>query len=493
MKRTFFVTFLTSFLIAPLAAGNVVKVGSKKFTESVILGEMATHLARSAGYDVNHTRELGGTRILWNALLKGDIDVYPEYTGTITHEILAEQNITSEDNLRTALSKHGIRMSKPIGFNNTYAIGVKRELATKLKLNSLSDLARYPALRFGFSSEFMERSDGWPGLKMRYGLPQTSVTGLDHDLAYRGLNAKSLDAIDLYATDAEIRYYDLTILRDDRRYFPDYDAVLLYRENVVEQYPGLDTALLRIEGLIDASSMAALNSRAKFEQVSGAVVAADFLNNRLGLNAVATKRNRWSDLIVYTKAHLALVTISLFFAVLVAIPLGILAAKIKFVGRGILVLVGVVQTIPSLALLVFMIPLLGIGTLPAMVALFLYSLLPIIRNTYQGLSEIPRQLDETAHALGLSSTARLFQIELPMAAGAIFAGIKTAAVINIGTATLGALIGAGGYGQPILRGIRLDNIDLILLGAVPAALMALLAEGIFEVVERVVIPRGLRL
>jgi osmoprotectant transport system permease protein len=142
---------------------------------------------------------------------------------------------------------------------------------------------------------------------------------------------------------------------------------------------------------------------------------------------------------------------------------------------------------------VFMIPLLGIGGRPAIVALFLYSLLPIVRNTYAGLNDIPSSLRESAEALGLTPFARLRLIELPMAARSILAGIKTAAVINVGTATLGALIGAGGYGQPILTGIRRDDVGMILEGAIPAAILALAVQGAFELAERFLVARGLRL
>jgi osmoprotectant transport system permease protein len=150
------------------------------------------------------------------------------------------------------------------------------------------------------------------------------------------------------------------------------------------------------------------------------------------------------------------------------------------------------QTVPSLALLVLMIPLLGIGGPPALLALFLYSLLPIVRNTHAGLVNIDSALIDSARALGLPYTARLWRIELPLALPSILAGIKTSAVINVGTATLAALIGAGGLGQPILTGIRLNSIPLILEGAIPAVLLALLVQGIFELVERLLVPRGLR-
>ncbi|MGE0747508.1 MAG: ABC transporter permease, partial [Rhodospirillales bacterium] len=193
-----------------------------------------------------------------------------------------------------------------------------------------------------------------------------------------------------------------------------------------------------------------------------------------------------------TVEHLRLVAVSLAAAILVAVPLGIVAARRPRMGQALLAAVGVIQTIPSLAILVFMIPLLGIGGPPAIVALFLYSLLPIVRNTYAGLHDVPPSLRESADAMGLNPGARLRLVELPLAARSILAGIKTAAVINVGTATLGALIGAGGYGQPILTGIRLDDVGLILEGAVPAAVLALLVQGMFEVAERRIIPRGLR-
>jgi osmoprotectant transport system permease protein len=142
---------------------------------------------------------------------------------------------------------------------------------------------------------------------------------------------------------------------------------------------------------------------------------------------------------------------------------------------------------------VFMIPLFGIGTWPAVAALFFYSLLPIVRNTYAGLVGIAPELRGSAAALGLPPGVRLREVELPMAMRSILAGVKIAAVINVGTATLAALIGAGGYGQPILTGIRLDDIGLILEGAVPAALLALLVQGVFEGIERWLTPRGLRI
>jgi osmoprotectant transport system permease protein len=469
-----------------------VTVGSKTFTESVVLGEIAGGLARQAGANVQHRRALGGTRVLFEALRRGDIDVYPEYTGTIAAELLAGRSISSDAEMRTALAELGIAMSRPLGFNNTYGVAVTAAAAERLKLRTISDLARHPALRFGFSNEFMDRRDGWTSLRDRYRLPQKDVRGLDHDLAYRGLESGGIDAIDVYTTDAEIGYYRLAVLEDDLRHFADYHAVLLMRADLVRRAPKVADALGHLAGALDERSMIALNGEVKLQRVPETAAASGFLARPFGI-AAETGEASWSErLLRHTLDHLALVAVSLAAAIAVAVPLGVVAARGARVGHAILAVAGVIQTIPSLALLVFMIPLLGIGGPPAMVALFLYSLLPIIRNTHAGLHDIAPPLRESAEALGLSPRAQLHLVELPLAARSILAGIKTSAIINVGTATLGALIGAGGYGQPILTGIRLDDTRLILEGAIPAAALALLVQGVFEVAERIVVPRGLR-
>jgi osmoprotectant transport system permease protein len=475
------------------ASAAPVQIGSKKFTESVILGEMLRQLVAASGHPVRHRRELGGTRVLWSALVAGGLDAYPEYTGTLTQEIFAGQGISGDAAIRRALAQRGLRMTASLGFNDTYALGVPRALAERLKLGRISDLGAHPELRFGFSNEFMDRADGWPGLERAYGLPQTQVRGLDHDLAYRGLAAGDLDVVDLYSTDAEIAYYDLRVLEDDRGYFPPYEAIVLYRADLEASAPAAVAAMRRLEDQIDAATMANLNARVKRQGESESAVAADFLAAHLGIAPAAVEESAWAGFRRHTQEHLLLVAISLSAAVLVAVPLGILAARRPPWGQVILGLVGIVQTIPSLALFVFMIPLLGIGGPPAVAALFLYSLLPIVRNTHAGLIGVPAEVRESAEVLGLSPAARLRLVELPLAARSILAGIKTSAVLNVGTATLAALIGAGGYGQPILTGIRLDDIALILQGAVPAAALALLVQGLFELIEPLVVPRGLRL
>ncbi len=467
--------------VASTAIAKEVVFGSKAFTESVILGELAAQLTREAGHDAEHRRQLGGTRVLWSALVRGDIDCYPEYTGTLRTEIFSDESITSDRQLLAALEKHSVWASKPLGFNNTYVLGMRRERATTLGISRMSQLVGHPALRFGFSNEFMERADGWPGIRAHYRMPHQDVRGLAHDLAYRGLESGALDVTDLYSTDAEIVHYDLTTLQDDAKFFPAYDALIVCRSDVAA---AVRDSLNRLGGRINESAMTKLNARAALDREPETQIAASFLRDQLHVSSSAQVDGRGVRVWQRTREHLAMVGISLGLAVIVAIPLGIVAFYRRAVGRVLFAIADVLQTLPALALLVFLIPWLGIGYAPAVVALFLYSLLPILRNTHTGLADIPRDLRESAEALGLPGTAQLRYIELPLAARSILAGIRTAAVINVGTATLGALIGAGGYGQPILTGIRLDDTNLILEGAVPAALMALLVQWGFSAIER---------
>jgi osmoprotectant transport system permease protein len=455
---------------------------------------MAGGLIRDAGAKAVHRRELGGTQVLFHALLSDELDVYAEYTGTISGEILSGKGIRDENGLRAALAARGVGMSRSLGFNDTYAVGMIESVAAKLGVASLSDLKRHPELKFGFSNEFMDRADGWPGLRDRYGLPQRDVRGLDHDLAYRALKGGEIEATDLYSTDAEIKQYNLRVLRDDLGLFPSYECVWLYRADLQTRSPAAYAAILRLEGRITALEMAGMNAEAKLDHKPEDRVSAEFLESKLGVASEVVTETYLGRLLRRLREHLTLVAISLAAAIAVSVPLGIIASRAARLGPVILTTVGVIQTIPSLALLVFMIPWLGIGAKPALVALFLYSLLPIVRNTATGLHDIPLSLRESAEALGLPRKARLMRIELPMASRAILAGIKTAAVINVGTATIGALIGAGGFGQPILTGIRRDDVFMILTeGAIPAAVLALAVQGLFDLAERFLVPKGLRL
>ncbi|MTI88085.1 MAG: ABC transporter permease subunit [Balneolaceae bacterium] len=471
-------------LQAQSAQDEMIIIGSKLFTESVILGEIATQLAEHGDIETDYYSQLGGTRILWNALREGDIDAYPDYTGTLIQEIIQDSSIQHMDELRQRLVKFNVEITQPLGFNNTYALGMREKHAKRLGIETISDLRNHPELKHGYSNEFMNRGDGWKGLREIYQLSPDEVTGLDHDLAYRGLESGGIDVIDLYSTDAEIDYYNLKVLEDDLHFFPEYQAVFVYRSELKDKSPTAVKVLNQMAGTIPEPQMINMNARVKLDQIPAQEVASDFIRHTFDIETEVKATGLWQRLWVNTLDHLYLVGISLGLAILIAIPLGIIAVKVPVIENTVLGVVGVLQTIPSLALLVFMIPLFGIGALPAMAALFLYSLLPVVRNTHSGIKNIPTPTMESAYALGLPKTVVLKKIELPLAMPTILAGIKTSAVINVGTATLGALIGAGGYGQPILTGIRLDSVPLILEGAIPAALLALAVQGLFDLIEK---------
>ncbi len=474
-----------------------IKIGSKSFTESVILGEMLCTLADHAGAPNLHRSELGGTQILWKSLISGEIDAYIEYSGTIKEEILQGEQVYDLQEIRQRLEREGVGVSEALGFNNTYALGMTESRAAELGIRTISDLRNHPDLQLGFSDEFVERGDGWYGLKSKYQLPQTAVRALDHSLAYQGVRAGSIDVIDLYSTDPEIVAFNLRVLQDDRAYFPLYQAVVLYRLELAETHPDVVKAFEQLVSKIDGIEMAKLNKQSRIDHKPERLIAAEFLHDKvdaaiavpkLGGNQLTRAMGRF---LVNAWEHCYLVLISLTLAIACALPLGIVAYRVPRLGEWILGVVGVIQTIPSMALMVFMIPILGLGARPAIVALFMYSLLPIVRGTHTGLSGLSSSIHESALALGLPSRARLTLIELPLATQSILSGTKTSAVIIGGTATIGALIGAGGFGQPILTGIRLADVNLILQGAVPAAGLALLAQWMFGQVERRLVPAGL--
>jgi osmoprotectant transport system permease protein len=476
---------LVLLLLGPTAQAET--VGSKKFTEGVILGEIARIAIAKAGVTADHRRELGGSRIVFDAVKAGEIDVYPEYTGTLRFEILASDRLPDDAAIGAALARQGLALSRPLGFSNGYALAMRANVAKREGIRSISDLARHRSLTIAVSNEFVDRADGWRALAAAYGLGTIPVRGIDHDLAYRALSAGQIDVTDVYTTDAEIAAHNLIVLIDDRQFFPRYDAVFVYRRDLD---PRAIAALNRLAGTIDEARMQQLNRMVRLDGATETAAAQAALGNAAPTTQTQAD-GRWQRIARSTVEHLQLVLIALGAALLVAVPLGILAARRPRIGAFVLPLTGLLQTIPSLALFVMLIPLLGIGAAPTVAALFLYSLLPIVRNTHAGLAGIAPSLIDSAEALGLSRLARLRRIELPLALPTIIAGVRTAAVIAVGLATLGAIIGAGGYGQPILTGIRLGNTGLILEGAIPAALMALTIEGLFHLAERVLTPRGL--
>jgi osmoprotectant transport system permease protein len=478
------------------AARERLVVGSKAFPESWILGEALATLARASGADAEHRANLGGTEIADQATRSGSIDAYPDYTGTLREVVLHAPN-ASEDEVRARLASVGLGVTASLGFDDSYALAVSREAAKGGGLRSISDLEHRPELRAAFSHEFLGRTDGWPGLRTRYGLAFSGVRGVEHPLAFEALAAGRADVIDVYTTDPEIDRLALRVLEDDRGFFPRYEAVVVYRLDLEKRAPIALEAIMRLAGRVDRAAMARANAAVVLDGRSVGDAASTLLRDALGDassgSANVARESRAGEVTRDLLRHVELVAVAVVVAVLAGLPLGIAAGRHRRLAVLVLGAAGVLQTIPSLALLALLIPLLGIGVVPAATALFLYALLPIVQGTCTGLVGIPATLAESAEALGLPPMAKLLTIELPLASPSILAGVRTSAVISVGTATIAALVGAGGLGDPILEGIALRSAPLILAGAVPAAALALVVQALFAVVERAVVPRGLRL
>lgn len=497
-------TIAGSLALADAAPATIV-IGSKNFPESYILSELIAQTLGTAGIEVERRFGLGGTLIVYEALRTGEIDIYVEYTGTISQAILHSPNSLTIAALNELLVDKGLSMLAPLGFNNSYVLAMRKAPANRLGLNSISDLRSVPDLNIALSHEFLRRSDGWEALRAAYKLPQRPV-GLEHGLAYQALASSQIDLTDAYSTDGELERYDLHLLHDDAGFFPEYRAVPLVR---LEHASHLATVLKPLAGLINERTMQTMNARVVIDKLSfaDAVAEQNFSYTQSDTSEAASEPSTSRakpksvdmsviDLIAFIwpllQRHLALSSFALLLAALFGIPLAIFIHARPAVCNVTLYLAGLMQTIPSIALLALMIPLFGIGIVPAIIALFIYSLLPILRNTVLGLTTVDANLLHVAQGMGMTGTQIVRKVTLPLALPAIVTGLRTAAVISIGTATLAAFIGAGGLGEPVVTGLALNDTTLILTGAIPAAMLAVVTELGFELLELWLIPRHLR-
>jgi osmoprotectant transport system permease protein len=493
----------SALAIATDSGNTPLRIGSKRFTESYILAELLAQQAAPHSAVPPEVRSgLGNTAIVYEALRAGQIDLYPEYAGTISQEILKKADPMTLAQMQQALAPLGLGVGVALGFNDGYALAMRAADAKARGITRLSDLAAHPDLKFGLSNEFIGRADGWRGLAQRYGLKQTPA-GLDHGLAYDAIGSKQVDAIDIYTTDAKIDSLGLRVLEDDQHYFPRYDAVLLYRLDVPTRHPQAWAALQALAGRVNEPMMIAMNARAELQGVAFDVIARDQLaalaraTTATSTSAAATQiiqdpaqRGFWAklfapDLTRLAAQHLLLVVTAVALATLLGVPIAVLTFRRPRLGAAVLGATGLLQTVPAIAMLAVLISLLGaIGTLPALIALTLYAFLPIMRNTVSGLSQVPLGLRMAGQSLGLTDGQSLRHIELPLALPTIIAGIRTATAISIGTATIAAFVGAGGFGERIVTGLALNDRELLLAGALPAALLAFLSEAVFELLER---------
>lgn len=489
MRQTIFIFILLSLSFQGIA--QTYRVGAKHFNESYILGEVMAQLIESEGYTVVRKFNLGGTAVCYEALRGNSIDLYPEYTGSLAEEILKDNSKLNHEMLNNKLQAElGLEISPSFGFNNTYALATTPKIAETRQLTKISDLKKSSDMVAALSYEFLKRNDGWGNLKAAYQLKLNPV-GIEHALAYQAINNGKIELTDVYSTDGEIEKYNLYLLEDDLNFFPNYNAVAVYQQSLD---PKIKSLIGKLGGMISADEMQAMNSAVLFDNQSFHDVAHDFLKKKNQVNT-STKRvgaNRWSEIADKTLTHLKITAISLGLAILFAVPLGITLFIFSSISKPVLYFVGLLQTIPSIALLALMIPLMGIGQVPAITALFLYALLPILRNTTTGLTSVDPILRKVATGMGMTPWQRLRFVELPLAMPSVLAGIRTAAVITIGTATLAAFIGAGGLGEFIVTGLALNNTQLILQGAIPAAVLAIMVEFLFEVLEKMLIAKHLR-
>jgi osmoprotectant transport system permease protein len=500
-------------------------VASKPFGESYLLSEMFAQVLEAHGLGVDRRPGLGQTEIAMRALRSGAIDVYPEYTGTgllaVLHDSLTD-SLASDPRLvfrhvaREFASRYGVRWLPPLGFQNSYAIAVRRNTAAQYHLRTLSDLARESGhLVAGFTADFIGRPDGLAGLTRAYGVRPRAVRPLAPAVKYQALATGAVDVIDGYSTDGLLSKYDLVTLVDDKHFFPPYEAAAVIGARLARERPDAVSALTTLSGMLDESRMRVLNRRIEVDGEDVKRVAADALRD-IGITRGASRATRAGDkprnlTSLSTKGslpsylwerrtaiwslvlqHLLLVALALGAAIIVALPLALALERARRVAEPTIGVLGVLETIPSIALLAFMIPLFGIGVKPALVALWIYALYPIVRSAYSGVRDADPSAVEAAEALGMTPWQRLLQVRLPLAAPAIMAGIRTAAVITVGAATLAAFIGAGGLGEPIVAGLALADTNMILSGALPAAVLALVVDGVLALVERAVSPAHLR-
>lgn len=471
-----------SLLLALVLAQGQVTVGSKLDVEGQILGEMFAQVLEETGEaQVKRRLALGGTAIALAALDSGEVDLLPEYSGNIARFVLKEPGL--EDLARRAAAK-GYALGAPLGFDDTYGIGLPRALATKLGIEKVSELKG--SMRAGFSPEFYASDFGWPSLQ-RKGATLDSVRAMDHVVAYAAMKDGSIDVTDVYTTDAVIEQMDLVVLEDDVHAFDEYQALVLTKSTFPERFPKSWAALQQLSGKLDAPMMVRLNGRVQVKRESVANVAADALKD-LGL-AGGERAKVASPLPRLIVEHLLLVLGALALAILFGVPLGIVATRSRAIRNVVMAVTGALQTVPSIALLCFLIPVFGVGAKAAVVALFLYGLLPIVRGVVTGIESIDPALSEMAEVLGLSFFKRLRVVDLPLAAVPLMNGVQVAAVTSVGTAAVAAFIGAGGLGSLIVTGLALNDLKLVMLGAVPAAVMALVLNGVLEVVSRRVAPR----
>lgn len=499
-----FVNFLLLFHINTQASTksnntDIIKVGGKVFTEQNILVDLIKIYLEDKGYKVQTQKNLGGTFVAYEALKNGNLDIYVEYSGTSYHSIFKQNKILSEDKtylwLKEKFKQESIYLFKSLGFSNSYALITPKDKNYQT-INDLKDQSR--ELSIGFEHELLSRPDGYYNLVKAYELKFKNPKTMNVGLMYEALKNNQLDVGIGYVTDGRNKAYGMKILTDTLDFFPKYNASIMAKTSVLQKHANLESVLMALTGQINDDEMTQMNYEVDALKRSSNVVAKNFLFKK-GLIAYSSSKAEQAFLglkhhelrLVKNKLleHIQISLFALGVSILLGFALGILAFEFKSLKSVVFTLVNLIQTIPSLALFGFLIPFMGIGFWPAMVALILYSILPLVHNVYIGISEIDKDIIESCQAIGMTDLEILLQVRIPMAMPTLGAGLRTCTVIIIGTATIAAFIGAGGLGELIFQGISSLNHRMILLGAVPAALLALVADAtVYWTMQRLTSP-----
>lgn len=509
LKKQHWFTFIFAFLfLMPVPQAESLTIAGKTFTEQEVLVDLLTWVLKEErpGLTVHKRKNLGGTSVTFEAVRSGDIDMYVEYSGTAYYSIFKQTEKLSKKQIHEylieRLDKENLHWSTPLGFNNTYAILVKDNDKNKdiHKVSDLKELA--PDLIIGTDPEATSRPDGYEAFTQTYQLDFKSQKMMNSGLLYKSTDNDKVDVIIGYSTDGRILVTGLKVLEDDLGFFADYSASVLINKDTLKKHPWIKRALAKLHHQIDDQTMQALNARVDFEKMDSVTVTKKFAADKGWITPkgpVIVKRQSFLDFIVSKKdfllvklyEHLLLTFWAFLLVTVIGVSLGVLSYYKTRVQKVVFLAVNLCQTVPSLALFGMLIPLLGIGIKPSLVALVLYALLPIVRNTYTGLCEVEPSILETCEILGMNKRQILFKVLLPMSLVTISAGLRTSLVIIVGTATIASFIGAGGLGDPIFQGITSLNNRLILLGAIPAALLAILLDFLLHYSTRFLLSPGL--
>ena len=463
---TKFTIFLSLLLFSKLTYSDEILIGAKKFTEGNISAHIVSQLISriDPSQKTRVLENLGGTGIVTAAIKSKEVDIYVDYTGTLINSFKSDRRRLEDD-----LLKEGIYLGPELGFNNSYGLAVGPK-SSRLKISDIKE-----SDRIGVSHEFYKRKDGYESLKDHYGFNITP-TAVEHSLLYNSLSSDHLDIIEVYTTDAKIRKNNLRVLKDDKKFFPRYDAVVLVNKEFMEDNAELvDSLFTEIEKNIDNNKIMNANYLVEEQGLTYAQAAGHVTKTH-----VDGSSNELLDILPYFLDHFKYLIITVILCVVVGVPLGAISAKSKKMEKWIVGTVSVLQTIPSLALLVFLIPIFGLGEVTTLIALVLYGLLPIVKNTYNGVKNIPTELIEFSDLIQMSKLQKLFIIELPLAKEEILTGVRITSVMTVGLTVIASFIGAGGLGMLIVTGLSLNDTDMILRGAIPSALMALVIEFFFQ-------------